>query len=49
MTIDICANCNTPEGEFYYGDDEYTYSFSCSNCPCFDCEYNHSCDGQCME
>lgn len=36
--IDLCKDCN-----YNYQDED----FSCSCCPCYNCQDIHSCSGQC--
>ena len=28
-------------------DEDYEWSFSCSDCPCYNCAHIHDCEGQC--
>lgn len=43
--VDLCLNCNIPEIDYDLDDPDY---YTCSDCPCNNCEYLHCCEYQCV-
>lgn len=44
MMLDLCLYCHIPERDRDLTDRD---CFTCSDCPCYGCEYVHCCEGQC--
>ena len=42
--IDNCLHCDVPDRDYDPSDSDF---FTCSDCPCYKCEYIHCCSGQC--